>query len=103
MGAMQPSELSGTPKILGHYEVEHILGEGRNGRVYLGRDARLDRQVAIKVLRKSGEPDVNVARVLLEARIAASLHHRYICRVYDAGSEEGRWVIVKMSRLPVNP
>lgn len=89
MGASRPSELPATPRTLGHFEVMQTLGQGHNGTVYLARDARLDRQVAIKVLRRRGGPDVDVGRVLLEARTAASLDHRYIRRVYDVGEEEG--------------
>lgn len=37
-------------KTLGHYEIEGCLGEGGSGVVYRGRDLRLERQVAIKVL-----------------------------------------------------
>src|SRR2546422_5741203 len=86
---MQPPEPSTTPKTLAHYKVEHTLGEGHYGTVYLGRDARLDRQVAVKVLRKRAEPNVDWAKVLVEARTGASLDHRYIRRVYDVGEEEG--------------
>jgi hypothetical protein len=44
--------------------------------------------MAIKIPRERVEPDVDWAKVPLEARIAASLDHIYICRVYDVGEEE---------------
>jgi Tol biopolymer transport system component len=75
------SSLAGTR--LGAYEVTSLLGEGGMGAVYRGRDTRLDRDVAIKVLLESvaHDPD-RLARFEREARLLASLNHPHIAQVY---------------------
>ena len=75
------SSLAGTR--LGAYEVKGLIGEGGMGAVYRGRDTRLDRDVAIKVLLASfaHDPD-RVARFEREARLLASLNHPHIAQVY---------------------
>ncbi len=81
---------------LGPYEVVREVGRGGMGRVYEGRDPRLGRAVAIKVLADdlSTEPDV-VRRFLDEARTASSLDHPGIATVYDVGvTPDGRDFIV---------
>jgi predicted Ser/Thr protein kinase len=76
---------------LAHYEIEGRLGEGGSGVVYRGRDLRLQRQVAIKVLADSLRDDeLAWARLLREARLASQLNHPHIAAVYDLGEEEGR-------------
>lgn len=52
-----------------HYTIEHELGHGQNGTVYLASDMRLDRRVAIKVLNRSDEDAW--AQTLQEARLAS--------------------------------
>ena len=73
---------------LGPYEIVGVLGAGGMGEVYRARDARLRREVAIKVLRKSHAltPDL-VERLEREARTAGSLNHPNIVAVYDVGTE----------------
>jgi serine/threonine-protein kinase len=74
------------PQTVGHYIIEHELGHGQNGTVYLARDVRLDRRVAIKVLNRASEEAW--AETLQEARLASCLDHRYICTIYDVGEVE---------------
>lgn len=74
------------PRTVGHYTIEHELGHGQNGTVFLARDLRLDRRVALKVLNRSD--DSAWAATLQEARLASSLDHRFICTVYDVGEAE---------------
>ncbi|MGO8819588.1 MAG: serine/threonine-protein kinase [Terriglobia bacterium] len=82
-------------KTLAHYEIEGCLGEGGSGVVYLGRDLRLERQVAIKVLADALRDDeLAWARLLREARLASQLNHPNIAGIYDLGEEEGRAYIV---------
>jgi len=77
--------------MLGHYSISHKLGEGGMGVVYQGRDEQLERDVAIKVLPASHEGDsVARARLLHEARAAASLNHPNICTVYEIGEANGQ-------------
>src|SRR6187455_2561262 len=75
------SSLAGTR--LGAYEVTSLLSEGGMGAVYRGRDTRLDRAVAIKVLLDSfaHDPD-RLARFEREARLLASLNHPHIAQIY---------------------
>jgi eukaryotic-like serine/threonine-protein kinase len=73
---------------IGPYEIIGLLGAGGMGEVYRGRDPRLGRDVAVKVL--SGEfasnPD-RLRRFEQEARAAAALNHPNILAVFDIGTE----------------
>jgi serine/threonine protein kinase len=65
------------------------------GEVYLARDSRLERDVAIKVLPTSFAPgSEQLAQFEHEARLLASLNHSNICAIYDIGSEGGVSFIV---------
>lgn len=80
---------------LGPYRVEGPLGAGGMGEVYRGRDTRLDRSVAIKVLRGHGPSDEKCReRFQREAHAASALNHPNICAVYDIGECEGRPYLV---------
>ena len=76
---------------LGEYEVQSLLGVGGMGEVYRARDARLRRDVAIKVLPSlvSNDPD-RLRRFEQEARAAAALNHPHICTVHDIGDYHGQ-------------
>jgi serine/threonine protein kinase len=77
-------ETSSPPEFLGHYRIEGELGRGGMGVVYLGRDSRLQRQVAIKVLPQSIASDAKaLARFEQEARILATLDHPNIATIYS--------------------
>jgi serine/threonine protein kinase len=77
-------------QVFGQYRVEKKLGEGAFGQVYVGRDLRLKRRVAIKVLGiRSGGIDVAWGALLREARIAAALNYPGICTLYDVGEAGG--------------
>ena len=76
-------------KQIGHYEITGTLGEGGMGIVYAARDARLDRTVALKMIRRgSTDPDA-AERLRREARAAAAVSHPNICQLYDIGEEAG--------------
>jgi serine/threonine protein kinase len=80
---------------LAHYGFEGLLGEGGSGVVYRGRDLRLERPVAIKVLADALRDDeLAWARLLREARLASQLNHPHIAAIYDLGEEDGRAYIV---------
>jgi eukaryotic-like serine/threonine-protein kinase len=71
---------------LGPYEIVALLGAGGMGEVYRGRDSRLDRDVAIKVLPAPVANDSDrLRRFEHEARAIASLNHPHICQLYDIG------------------
>jgi serine/threonine protein kinase len=78
---------------LGRFHLRERLGDGGFGQVYLAFDPRLDRDVALKVL-KQPEPGQRVMeRFFREARAAARLDHPNIVGVHDAGFDQGRcWV-----------
>jgi serine/threonine-protein kinase len=71
---------------VGPYEVVSLRGEGAAGEVWLARDARLDRDVALKVLRPGAESGADA--LLAEARAASALTHPAVATVYEAGEVE---------------
>jgi serine/threonine-protein kinase len=73
-----------------HYELERELGRGGMATVYLGRDLRHERFVAIKVLHPTIAAAVGAERFLREIRIAAHLQHPHILPVFDSGECDGR-------------
>ena len=80
---------------LGPYRLERRLGAGGMGEVYLARDARLGRQVAVKLLDPAlGADRRSQARFLEEARVAAQLDHPNVCTIHEVGEHEGRPFIV---------
>lgn len=76
-------------KILNNrYELEQKLGEGGMARVYRGRDLRLNRPVAIKVLHSQYASDTGfLQRFQHEAQAVANLRHPNIVDVYDVGQD----------------
>src|SRR5271166_5601797 len=80
---------------LGPYEIRSTLGAGGMGKVYRARDTRLNRDVAIKVLREDDAASVESrSRFEREARAIAALNHPNIVAVYDFGVEAGQQYIV---------
>ena len=75
---------------LGPYEITAPIGAGGMGEVYRARDTRLDRDVAVKVIREgvAGSRD-RLQRFSQEARAASALNHPNIVTVHDIGSEDG--------------
>lgn len=81
--------------IAGRYRIQRLLGEGGMSRVYLATDQRLDRAVAVKVLRDDLAGDSELAASFdREARIAASLSHPNIVSIFDVGQDGGQSFIV---------
>jgi serine/threonine-protein kinase len=77
---------------LGRYEIEKELGRGAMGTVFLGKDPKINRHVAIKTLRLD-EVDASMAtevkeRFFREAESAGRLNHPNIVTIYDAGEEQ---------------
>ena len=73
----------------GRYAVERLIGEGGMATVYLARDARHNRQVAIKVLRPELSVSIGGDRFLREIQVAANLQHPNILALYDSGEAAG--------------
>jgi len=86
--------LDGAEKpMLGRYQVEKELGKGAMGMVYLGRDPKINRVVAIKTMALSqefeeDELDEVKERFFREAESAGRLNHPNIVTIYDAGDEQ---------------
>ncbi|HEX6159511.1 MAG TPA: protein kinase [Thermoanaerobaculia bacterium] len=70
---------------IGPYEVLSLLGEGGMGQVYRGRDPRLGRDIAIKILARDGQEKDAAQRLEREARAIAALSHPNIVAVHDVG------------------
>ncbi len=82
--------MSTAPRVLGgRYEIGDLIGRGGMADVYLGHDARLGRQVAIKMLRSDLARDQNfLLRFRREAQSAASLNHPNVVAIFDSGEDE---------------
>ena len=83
------------PDRFGAYDVLGLLGSGAMGRVYLARDRRLDRRVAIKVMHANLAGNTEARRRFLrEGRAAAAVVHPNVLTIFDIGENEGRPFIV---------
>jgi Tol biopolymer transport system component len=82
---------------LGPYEILAPLGAGGMGEVWRGRDARLERDVAIKVLPADVAGDASrLKRFEREARAASALSHPNIVTIFDIGQTEGvSWIAME--------
>jgi eukaryotic-like serine/threonine-protein kinase len=83
---------------LGSYEITALLGKGGMGEVYRARDAKLKRDVAIKILPEqfSGDAD-RVTRFQREAEVLASLNHPNIAAIYDVQEATGsRFLVLEL-------
>jgi serine/threonine-protein kinase len=75
---------------LSHYEVLEKLGSGGMGIVYLARDTKLDRDVAIKVLPEAFSQDKErLVRFEREAKLLASLNHPNIAAIHELAESDG--------------
>jgi TolB-like protein/tRNA A-37 threonylcarbamoyl transferase component Bud32 len=73
----------------GRYAVERLIGQGGMATVYLARDDRHDRPVAVKVLRAELAASIGADRFLREIKVAARLQHPNILALYDSGEAAG--------------
>ncbi len=82
----QAKSESRTGQTLGHYRVIKQIGRGGMGEVYLARDTRLDRPVALKLLpQRFTEDDLRVQRFRQEARAVSALNHPNIMTIHEVG------------------
>src|SRR5262245_16186247 len=81
---------------VGQYRLDRHLGGGGMGEVYLARDTKLDRLVAVKFLNAPTD-EQSRRRLLREARAAAALDHHNICAIYDVGTdpEGGDYIVMQ--------
>jgi tRNA A-37 threonylcarbamoyl transferase component Bud32 len=87
------------PATIGGYTILKVIGQGGMGRVYLARDERLNRDVAIKVLHatRAGDRAARL-RFLREGRAAAAVEHPHVMTIHQVGEENDLPFIV-MQRL----
>src|SRR5215471_7074210 len=83
---------------LGSYEITALLGKGGMGEVYRARDAKLKRDVAIKILPEELSRDADrVGRFQREAEVLASLNHPNIAAIYDLeGEGDSRFLVLEL-------
>jgi serine/threonine protein kinase len=82
------------PERIGPYRVLSKIGEGGMGVVYKAEDPRLERVVALKVIREFDADASRRRRFWQEARAAAKVAHPNACRIYDIAEEQDRLVLV---------
>src|SRR6185312_10936688 len=78
-----------TEALADRYRIERELGAGGMATVYLARDLKHDRQVAVKVLRPELGAVLGAERFLAEVRITAKLDHPHILTLIDSGDAGG--------------
>ena len=81
-------------QLIGHYRIESLIGVGGMGELYLARDERLGRKVALKFLPERLTADkMQLSRFKSEARTTLALNHPNILTVYEIGAEGDRHFI----------
>ena len=74
---------------LSHFEITAKIGEGGMGEVFLARDTKLDREVALKFLPLALQQDEGARiRFIREAKAAAAIDHPFICSIYEVGETD---------------
>jgi alkyl hydroperoxide reductase subunit AhpC len=91
-GTIDPERALQPGKILGHYRIQRQLGAGTFGTVFAAWDLRLERTVALKVLKRKVFESREAA--LAESRVAARLNDPHVCTLYAVEEEDGLPVIV---------
>jgi serine/threonine protein kinase len=83
------------PARVSHYELLQRIGRDGASEIYRGRDQRLERDVAVKLLRpeETARPHA-LERFRREARTASLVTHPHICTVHDSGEENGQPFLV---------
>jgi eukaryotic-like serine/threonine-protein kinase len=72
-------------RVIGHYRVERLIGEGGMGVVYLARQDMPAREVALKVIRPGFSSEATLVRFRFEAEVLGRLQHPGIAQIYEAG------------------
>ncbi|MBS2018922.1 MAG: serine/threonine protein kinase [Deltaproteobacteria bacterium] len=79
---------------LGHFRLDRVIGTGGMGVVYAATDERLERTVAVKVVKEQLDSPATRKRFLREARLAAKLTHPHIATVFEVGEMDAHLYIV---------
>ncbi|MDH3481496.1 MAG: protein kinase [Gammaproteobacteria bacterium] len=93
-GDMRASHIGGAPQRLGRYVIQRRIGRGAMGTVYLAKDPRINRPLALKAIpieKEFEDEELKEARLRFygEAESAGRLTHPNIITVFDAGEEKG--------------
>jgi eukaryotic-like serine/threonine-protein kinase len=86
---MKHVDLAPSGLVAGRYDIERLIGRGGMASVYLARDRKHDRRVALKVIDPDLVQSATADRFLREIAIAATLTHPHILPLHDSGSDEG--------------
>jgi serine/threonine-protein kinase len=91
---LSPKKQTGMPRRLGRYLIERRIGKGAMGAVYLAKDPRINRSVAVKAIpiaKEFEDDELKEARLRFfrEAESAGRLTHPNIITVFDAGEDKG--------------
>src|SRR4026207_4392 len=103
--------------LAGRYTIDREIGRGGMATVYLARDIRHDRRVALKVLSPELGAVLGVERFLSEIQVTANLQHPNLLPLFDSGEAEGllfyvmpfiegeslRDLLVREKQLPLDP
>lgn len=88
----------GCQNLISNFDIDKKIGSGGMGDVYLATDKRLERKVAIKLLRlpykEQKENDEFVLRFKREAKAIAKLHHQNIVSIFDIGDENNQYYMI---------
>ncbi|MEO6051350.1 MAG: protein kinase [Pyrinomonadaceae bacterium] len=92
---LEPKQSLKDGQSLAHYKILRQIGIGGMGEVYLAKDEKLDRRVAIKLLNEQFSRDKsNLERFIQEAKAASGLNHPNILVIHEIGEEDGAKYIV---------
>ena len=95
IAAAEPDDRAWSAGRIGPYVLLDRLGRGGMGEVFLARDTRLDRLVALKCLVSStATPEELRGSIVREARLAARINHPHVAAVHDVIDDDGRTVMV---------
>ena len=78
---------------LAHYRIASLIGSGGMGDVYLADDTRLDRKIALKLLRRAVADSDRMSRFVVEAKSASAFNHPNILTIHEIGESGGHHYI----------
>ncbi|HET8549290.1 MAG TPA: protein kinase [Bryobacteraceae bacterium] len=88
---------SSSASTLGPYQILGLIGSGAMGEVYRARDARLGREVALKIIRSEAGGSAARQRFEHEARAVGQLNHPNIVTIHDVGHDDGKsWIVTEL-------
>ena len=87
-------ELAAGSTLAGRYQIIEVSGKGGMGTVYKAYDQEINEEVAIKLLKTEiAKDEKTIERFRNELKVARSVSHKHVCRMYDIGKEEEKYFI----------